>query len=100
MPSAYPPCRPNVERTEICVSQFLATMLHGARRTRWGIAMVSESNTALSSLYSDDRLFFQALMLREVFNSRVSHRMQAMLEQLREHRPRPQPRSSWPTGSG
>ena len=53
-----------------------------------------QSNAALSSLYSDDRLFYQALMLREVFNCRISHRMQIMLEQLRgQHGTRS--RSKW-----
>ena len=54
--------------------------------------MTSDSNASreeLSTSYSDDRLYHQALMLREVFSSRVSQRMQAALFTLRgRQRPR------------
>ena len=43
----------------------------------------------LSFSYGEDRHYYQALMLREVFNSRVSQRMQAVLVNLRgRQRPR------------
>ena len=60
---------------------------------RWGIAVTSDSNASrgqLSSSYGDDRVYYQALMLQEVFkNSRVSERMQSVLVNLRgRQRPR------------
>jgi len=56
--------------------------------------MMSDGNATreqLGGLYGEDRLYYQALMLQEVFaNSRVSQQMQSALEQFRgRRRPRP-----------
>ena len=43
----------------------------------------------ISSSYGEDRHYYQALMLHQVFSSRVSQRMQAALVNLRvRQRPR------------
>ena len=56
--------------------------------------MMADSNATreqLSGFHGEDRLYYQALMLQEVFfNSRVSQRMQSALEHFRgRQRPRP-----------
>jgi hypothetical protein len=56
--------------------------------------MMSDGNATreqLGGLHGEDRLYYQALMLQEVFaNSRVSQQMQLALEQFRgRRRPRP-----------
>jgi hypothetical protein len=52
--------------------------------------MTSDSTRAQLSLsHGEDRLYYQALLLHEVFNSRVSQRMQAVLVNQRgQQKPR------------